>query len=123
MEKKLFDRIRGVRMMKGLVLAYLVTIILLLLLSFLLYRYDLGEQKIQIGIIATYLLSTMAGGFAVGKMEKTKRFLWGIGLGILYFLLLAAISAGVYQNVQGGAKMGIACILCVVGGMIGGMLS
>ena len=123
MGKKIFDRVRSVRMMKGLVTAYTVTVVLLLLLSFLLYKYDLGEQKVEIGIIATYLLSTMAGGFAVGKMEKTRRFLWGAGLGILYFLLLAAVSAGVYRSVQGGGKMGIACALCVAGGMIGGMLS
>lgn len=37
-------------------------------------------------------------------------------LGMLYFLLLLAISAGIYRSVQGGMQMMIAWILCGAGG-------
>lgn len=59
----------------------------------------------------------------MGKMGKTRKFLRGFMLGMLYFLLLLAISAGIYRSVQGGMQMMIAWILCGVGGMLGGMVS
>ena len=65
----------------------------------------------------------IAGGFAMGKMGKTRKFLRGFMLGMLYFLLLLAISAGIYRSVQGGMQMMIAWILCGAGGMLGGMVS
>ena len=75
------------------------------------------------GILAVYIISTFAGGFAMGKMGKTRKFLRGFMLGMLYFLLLLAISAGIYRSVQGGMQMMIAWILCGAGGMLGGMVS
>ena len=96
---------------------------MLLGLSFGLYKFDLSEKTVRIGIFAVYIISTFAGGFAMGKMGKTRKFLRGFMLGMLYFLLLLAISAGIYRSVQGGMQMMIAWILCGAGGMLGGMVS
>ena len=82
-----------------------------------------NEKTVRIGILAIYIISTFAGGFAMGKMGKTRKFLRGFMLGMLYFLLLLAISAGIYRSVQGGMQMMIAWILCGAGGMLGGMVS
>ena len=123
MEKKLQREIRPVWMLKSLLASYIVTIVLLLLLSFLLYQFDLGEQQVEIGIIAVYILSTFAGGFLIGKLTKNRRFLWGLALGVLYFVFLVLISMGVYRTVQGGAGMMISFALCAAGGMLGGMMS
>ena len=97
--------------------------LMLLGLSFGLYKFDLSEKTVRIGILAVYIISTFAGGFAMGKMGKTRKFLRGFMLGMLYFLLLLAISAGIYRSVQGGMQMMIAWILCGAGGMLGGMVS
>ena len=99
------------------------TMLMLLGLSFGLYKFDLSEKTVRIGILAVYIISTFAGGFAMGKMGKTRKFLRGFMLGMLYFLLLLAISAGIYRSVQGGMQMMIAWILCGAGGMLGGMVS
>ena len=100
-----------------------LTMLMLLGLSFGLYKFDLSEKTVRIGILAIYIISTFAGGFAMGKMGKTRKFLRGFMLGMLYFLLLLAISAGIYRSVQGGMQMMIAWILCGAGGMLGGMVS
>ena len=100
-----------------------LTMLMLLGLSFGLYKFDLSEKTVRIGILAVYIISTFAGGFAMGKMGKTRKFLRGFMLGMLYFLLLLAISAGIYRSVQGGMQMMIAWILCGAGGMLGGMVS
>ena len=115
MEKKLFEKICFTRLVKALMLSYFLTMLMLLGLSFGLYKFDLSEKTVRI--------STFAGGFAMGKMGKTRKFLRGFMLGMLYFLLLLAISAGIYRSVQGGMQMMIAWILCGAGGMLGGMVS
>ena len=123
MEKKLQSEIRPVWFLKALLASYLVTTLLLLALSFLLYRFDLGEQKVKAGILLIYVLSTFAGGFIIGKLTRVRRFVWGLVLGVLYFILLLLISAGVYRTVQGGADTMLAFALSAAGGMTGGMVS
>jgi len=118
MKKKLFGNICFTRLVKALMLSYFLTMLMLLGLSFGLYKFDLSEKTVRIGILAVYIISTFAGGFAMGKMEKTRKFLRGFMLGMLYFLLLLAISAGIYRSVQGGMQMMIAWILCGAGGML-----
>ncbi|MCB7303102.1 TIGR04086 family membrane protein [Bariatricus massiliensis] len=123
MEKKAQKEFKMVWMLKSLLASYIVTTLLLLLVTLLLYKFDLDEQKVQIGIMAVYVLSTLAGGFIIGKLVRVRRFLWGLILGVLYFVLLLLISIGVYRTVQGGTNMIISCVLCGAGGMLGGMLS
>lgn len=123
MEKNRFADIRFTRLVKALMLSYFITMVMLLGLSFGLYKFDLSEQAVRIGILAVYIISTFVGGFAMGKMGKTRKFLRGLLLGVFYFLLLLAISAGIYRTVQGGMQMVIAWILCGTGGMLGGMVS
>ena len=109
--------------LKALLASYVVTGVLLLLLTVLLYKLDLDEGKVQIGILAVYVLSTFAGGFVIGKLAKVRRFLWGLILGVLYFALLMLISIGVYRTMEGGSSTVMALALCAAGGMLGGMVS
>ena len=123
MEKKKDSVIKPVQIMKALLASYIVTGLLLLLLAFLLYKFGLDEQKVEIGIMIVYLISTFIGGMIAGKLAGAKRFLWGIVIGVLYFVLLLMVSAGIYRTVQGGMDMVAAFALCVAGGMFGGMFS
>ena len=110
--------------LKALLCAYVVTGILLLLLTLLLYKMNLDEGKVTAGIIVIYVLSTFVGGFAAGKMAKVRRFVWGLSIGVLYFALLLLISLGIYRTVQGnGANVLTTFLLCAGGGMLGGMIS
>ena len=111
-------------MMKSLLVSYIVTAVLLLILALLLYKFELGERIVSAGIVSIYILSTLVGGILIGKIAQTRRFIWGIGLGMIYFLLLLLITLGVYRTVSMDiTNMITTWILCVGGGMIGGMLS
>lgn len=110
-------------LLKALMFSYLVTVLLLLGLSFGLYRFDLDEKTVKTGIFLTYIAATFAGGFVIGKMKKHRKYLWGFATGVLYFIVLLAISAAIYHSVQGGMEMILAWILCAAGGMLGGMVS
>lgn len=110
--------------LKSLVASYIVTVLLLAALTMLVYKLEIGEKMVSAGIVAIYVLSTLVGGLFLGKMARTKRFIWGISLGILYFLLLLLITLGVYHTMNADAGTLITTgILCVGGGMIGGMIS
>ena len=114
----------AVRMLKALLCAYVVTGIMLLLLTVLLYKAGLSEENVNAGIILTYVISTFAGGFVIGKLTGVKRFLWGLLAGILYFVLLLLISLGVYHSLQGETgNLLTTFLLCAGGGMLGGMVS
>lgn len=123
MERKKENETRIGWFIKSLLAAYVVSCLMLFLLSFLLYKFDLSEQTVQIGIILTYILSAFVGGFVMGKKAKTRRFLWGMTAGILYFAFLACISFGVYRSAFQGTEWLLALVFCIAGGMAGGMMS
>lgn len=115
---------KAVSMLKGLLVTYLFTGILLVLVSLGLYKFGLSQKQVGIGIYVVYFLSSLFGGFLVGKMARTRKFLWGMAMGVLYFVVLFFISMGVNHSVQ-GSTMGIVAhlVLCMAGGMLGGMLA
>ena len=95
-----------------------------MILALLLYKIDLDEQKVTMGIIATYVISTFAGGFIMGKLVEEQRFVWGLILGVIYFLLLFAVSFAVNHQLQSnGTNLITTLLLCAGGGMLGGMVS
>ena len=115
---------KAIWLLKALLSAYVVTGILLQLLTLLLYKLNLDEGKVTGGIIAIYVVSTFVGGFVAGKLAKFRKFAWGLTIGILYFGLLLLISLGVYRSMQGGgANILTTFLLCAGGGMLGGMVS
>ncbi len=114
----------AIRMLKALLSAYIITGFLLLFLAFLLYKFQLSEGKVNIGIIVIYALSSFLGGLLEGKMMKTRKFLWGAAAGFLYFAILAFISLAVSRGFAGGSSHFVTTlILCMAGGTLGGMLS
>lgn len=118
MEKKAVD------ILKALLCAYVMTGILLLILTVLLYKAGLSEENINAGIILTYVISTFSGGFVIGKLAGVKKFLWGLLLGIMYFVLLLLISLGIYHSLQSDMmNLVTTFLLCTGGGMLGGMVS
>ena len=113
-----------IQIMKALLASYIMTGILLFILTLLLYKFQWDEQMITAGIIAIYVISTFAGGFILGKLKGTRKFLWGLIMGILYFLLLFLISFGVYRSFDGnGTNVLTTLLLCAGGGMLGGMIA
>lgn len=115
---------KGIWILKSLLAAYVVTGILLFILTLLLYKFELDEQKVTAGIIVIYVVSTFVGGLILGKLTKVRKFVWGLTLGIVYFGLLLLISLGVYRNLEGnGANILTTFFMCAGGGMFGGMVS
>ena len=124
MERQVRKDSKVMWVLKALLASYIVTGILLLLLTMALYKMELNEKMVSAAIVAIYVMATLIGGILIGKMAKVKRFIWGLGLGVAYFALLLLITLGVYHTLNGaGANLVTTFILCAGGGMAGGMIS
>ena len=62
---------------KALIFSYIVTAVILLLLSFILYKVQIPSGVVSVGVILAYILSTFVGGFFIGKKVEARKFLWG----------------------------------------------
>ena len=114
---------RALSLVFALVLSALLSGLLLLLLSFLLYKLRFSGEYAAAGVFAVYGLSCLSGGFFTGKRLKTRRFLWGILCGLLYFALLLALSLLAGGLHAGAAKIAAAALTCAASGALGGMIS
>ncbi|MEG0962946.1 MAG: TIGR04086 family membrane protein [Lachnospiraceae bacterium] len=124
MEKLVKKKVPALSILKILLAMYLVTGLLLVLLSGLLYKMQLSESAVSIGIVVIYVFSGFLGGFLMGKTMKSRKFLWGMIIGACYFLILV-IGSFVFQH---GLDMEVTrvlttLILCISSGMVGGMIS
>ena len=124
MLKKLNFSTRLTFILKCLLLSYLLTTGLLLLVALLLYRFDLSEKVVSGCIVGIYIIVTFLAGFLAGKREGSRKFLWGLLMGTVYFLVLAVVSLCVGKgNIQLGSSFFTTLVICAGGGMLGGMLS
>ena len=124
MLKKLTFSSRITFVLKSLLFSYLLTAGLLLLLSLLLYRFSLSERIVSISITGIYIVVTFLAGFLAGKREGSRKFLWGLMMGCLYFTSLALVSLIVNHGMSSlSTSFLTVLVLCAGSGMLGGMLS
>lgn len=124
MGKKEFYMERIVFVIKCMLFAYILTAGLLLLLAFMLYRFQLSERIVSIGIIVIYIAVTFLAGVIAGKRMDKRKFIWGLGMGSIYFLILTVVSLLVnhgFSDLSGNVLT--VFLLCTGSGMLGGMLS
>lgn len=122
--KKMTVSRKIMEVIRGLLASYVFTGVVLALLAFFVYRFEWSEKMVNMGITATYLIATLIGGIYVGKKIQEKKFIWGILLGILYMSIILGTSFLVNQEIT-SVSTGLysTFILCIGGGMVGGMLS
>lgn len=110
--------------LKCLLFSYLLTTGLLLLLALMLYRFQLSEKTVSICIIGIYIIVTFLAGFIAGKREGSRKFLWGLFMGAMYFIILLLISLGVNHGISNSSTNFLTVLmLCGGSGMLGGMVS
>jgi len=124
MDKIIRQNTKLFTMLKGLLFSYIITAFILLILSFLMLKLDLSGAVISGGINFAYILSAFVGGFFVGKKIEQRKFLWGLAMGIFYFIILMIIS--LLMNRVSPLPIGsllTVLIICGLSGMLGGMIS
>lgn len=112
------------QVVKATIAVAIVTVIMLLILAFLLFKMNLSDGFIMVGIYITYVVSCFIGGLIIGKVRGEKKYMWGMVVGLVFFLTLTIISLIVTGELYGsGAKAIGALAACVLGGAVGGMIA
>ena len=115
---------KGLWILKSLLCAYLVTGVLLLILTVLLYKCGLEEKHVSAGILTVYILSTLAGGFVQGENGKGQEICLGAWNRCAVFS--ASCIDFIWDLPQYSGAVSSAFDRCGIragGGMIGGMIS
>jgi putative membrane protein (TIGR04086 family) len=108
---------------KGLFAAYVVSAVVILVLAFLMFQWDISEGVIRGGIIFTYVISNFVCGMFVSRKRSGRKWLWGMLGGVSYYLILLIVSM-ICNHVVAASIPGAAPVLffCISGGMLGGMM-
>ncbi|MFP4697978.1 MAG: TIGR04086 family membrane protein [Eubacteriales bacterium] len=117
------QRSKPVTIIKGVVCGYIITILMLIFLAFLLYKFDISSSQIYIGVVITYIFSTLVTGLITGKGVQENAWLWGCFAGFVYFIILILVSVIVNQNLSSTKEIFTMLGLCLGGGTLGGMFS
>lgn len=112
------------QVLKAVVAVAAATAVLMLFLAFLLFKFNLSDGVITAGIFIIYILSNFLGGFIIGKVRGEKKFIWGIIVGLVFFVSLSILSFIVTGELYGSGLRALGALAsCVAGGMAGGMCS
>ncbi|TCT16776.1 putative membrane protein (TIGR04086 family) [Natranaerovirga pectinivora] len=117
------ERSKPLSVIKGVLWGYIFTAIMILLLTYLLFKFDITESQIYIGIVVTYIFSTIIAGWITGKSIKDNAWIWGSLAGFIYFILLIVGSVIINQQIGAVKEIFTMLALCVGGGTLGGMFS
>ncbi|BCJ93479.1 hypothetical protein acsn021_10480 [Anaerocolumna cellulosilytica] len=124
MDKVIHRDSKVMTILKDLLIAYIVTGLMLLIVAFFMLKLDISGGILSGLVIATYVLSAFVGGFLLGKNAEQKRFMWGLFMGALYFIVLILISILMdsFMGLEASRAINV-FVICLFSGMLGGMVS
>lgn len=101
-----------------------ISAVILAVISAVMLNGHMNSGVVSGGVIAAYVISSLLGGFCVGQIKGKQKFLWGALMGFCYFLVLLLVGNIIYhQGLSMNFQTVSSGIICVVAGMIGGMLA
>ena len=109
-------------LLKGMLGACVLTFGAALILALLLWKTGISESSIHIAVDIVYVLSCFLSGLYCGKKIKTRRFLWGLIVGGLYFSILLILGIVIKDN-HTAVSLTSKALICLGSGMLGGMIS
>lgn len=124
MNKIIHQNTKVLVLLKGLLISYIITAFMLLILAFVMLKLDTPSIVVSGGINLAYIISAFAGGFFAGKKIEQKKFVWGMIVGLLYFVILLLVSLTMNRiSPMPIGNMFTVFIISVLSGMLGGMIS
>ena len=103
---------------------YTITFLGIVIVAILLLFFQISENMVDMGILAIYVLACLTAGLIIGKRTKSRKFLWGMLSGGIYFVILFLISFLVQSSAENiGNDLVTVLLMCVGSGTLGGMIS
>ncbi len=109
-------------LLKGLFIAYIITVVLILIFSLLLTYTNLQENKIPLLNTIALIGSIALASIYVSIKIKEKGWIMGAIIGIVYYIILIALNFLFLKTLAMDIFSISKLILASVTGMIGGMI-
>jgi len=106
----------------GILIAFAITVIVFLAYAMLITYTNMSERNLPIVVAVTTLLSVMVAGFDAAKGATNRGWLWGMGAGLIYVLILAIIMVILLPTFAVDVRTFTVIILGIAGGGLGGIL-
>jgi len=109
-------------MATGILMAYAITCIAFLAYAMLLTYTDISERTLPMVVAITTLLSVMVAGFDAAKSAPSRGWLWGMGAGFVYVLIMAIIMIVALPTFSVDGRTFMTIAIGILGGGLGGVL-
>jgi len=106
----------------GVLIAFAITCIVFLAYAMLITYTNMSERNLPIVVAVTTLLSVMVAGFDAAKGATQRGWLWGMGAGLIYVLILAILMVILLPDFAVDGRTFTVVILGLAGGGLGGIL-
>ena len=106
----------------GILMAYAITCIVFLAFAMLVTYTDMSERSLPTVVAVTTFLSVMVAGFDAARGANHKGWLWGMGAGLVYVLIMAAIMVTMLPTFAVDGRTLMVTVLGIAGGGLGGIL-
>ena len=108
----------------ALLVGFSVTGVGVFVLALSLLGLSISEEMVDGGILIIYILSCFMAGRILGKKRKTKRFLWGICIGMMYYSFLFSASFLSGDSLECViSDVVTSLVICIGSAILGEMLS
>jgi putative membrane protein (TIGR04086 family) len=106
----------------GVLVGYAITVIIFLGYSMLITYTAMSDNNLPIIVAVTTLLSVIVAGFDAARGATHRGWLWGMGAGFVYVLILLAIMMIFLRGFAVDSRTLTVTVLSVAGGGLGGVL-
>lgn len=106
----------------GVLVAYAITVIVFIVYAMLITYTTMSEQNIPLVVTATTLISVVVAGFDSARGADQKGWLWGIGAGLIYAVILVLLMTWINKGFPANTRTITLIVLSLAGGGLGGVL-
>lgn len=108
--------------LKGIGVAYAITVIVFIAYAVLLTYTEITEKNIDLIVMVTVVVSVLIAGFDSARGASDKGWLWGMGAGLIYVLIMFFVGFCVVPEYSLGSESVMHLVLGLAGGGLGGII-
>ncbi len=121
LKKQLDEHVNLLRVIKGLILSFLITLPCFLGFALFLTYTDFPEKYTFIAVLITTIISVLTASAYSTKNVKSKGWMNGCAVGVLYVAILYLASSIVFMNFAVNIQVLLTVIIGAIVGCLGGI--
>lgn len=111
------------RRLKGFLVSFVLTALLLVVVAFVLYQTKASVEHMGGAILLVYAIASFVGGMIFSAQKDSRHYLMGGLFGLAYFIIIYGVSAVWNKSISAMfPAMLTTFLVCILAGMLGGML-